>query len=241
MALPILVAPKYELVLPSSGKTYSYRPFLVKEEKVLLMAMEGNDEKEMVGAIKQIISSCVENIDVNILPTFDLEYVFLKLRAKSVNDKVTFNVKHANNINSKGEDCDGKRAVTIDLNKVEVVKTPGHSNKIQLNDQVGLIMKYPNIEISETAKNTDSDTENVFDMIKKCIESVFDTERTYSPSDYTPKEMDTFIDSLTNQQLEDIQKFFETMPKLKYEMKWKCEKCGCEEVVLLEGLNNFFT
>ncbi len=149
MALPVIATPKYELTLPSSKKKYKYRPFLAKEEKILLIAMEGGSEKEIIDAIKGIITACVDGLTADNLPMFDLEYVFLKLREKSIGDVVTFYAQHKNGKNSNGEECDGSGEVRVDLVDVKIVFDPKHSNKIMLDDKVGVVMKYPTIEMVE--------------------------------------------------------------------------------------------
>lgn len=240
MALPVIATPKYELILPSTKKKYKYRPFLAKEEKILLMAMEGGDEKEILLAIKDIIKSCVEGLDSNNLPTFDLEYVFLKLREKSVSDIITFYTRHKNGINSKGEECDRKGEVQVDLSKVEIQFNEDHSNKIQLDDKIGLVMKYPTLEFIEEVGSDSKDSSAIFDMIKRSIDYIYDSENVYNISDYSDTEVNDFIESMTHAQLEKIQDFFTTLPKLSYTVKWRCEKCGVVEEIVIEGLTNFF-
>lgn len=240
MALPVIATPKYELTLPSTKKKYKYRPFLAKEEKILLMAMEGVDEKEIVEAIKTIIRSCVDGLDADNLPLFDLEYVFLKLREKSIGDVITFNTQHKNGINSKGEECDGHGQVELNLADVRVIFEKEHSNKIKLDDNIGIVMKYPTVETAESMSNDASESDLVFDTIKQLIDYIYDAENVYRIEDHTKEEVDQFIDSLTHSQLEKIERFFETMPKVKHTVKWKCEKCGVEEDIVIEGLSNFF-
>lgn len=241
MALPVITTPKYELTLPSTKKKYKYRPFLAKEEKILLMAMEGGDEKEIVEAIKNIIRSCVDGIDADNLALFDLEYVFLKLREKSIGDVITFYTQHKNGINSRGEECDGKGEVKVNLGDVKVVFDKDHTNKIQLDDKIGVVMKYPTVELAGSMDKDSSDSDLVFDMIKNSMDFIYDAENVYNISDHSDEEVDQFIDSLSHHQLEKIQNFFATMPKVKHTVNWKCEKCGVEEEIVIEGLSNFFT
>jgi hypothetical protein len=236
MALPVLNTPKFELTLPSTKKKYKYRPFLAKEEKVLLIAMEGGDDKEIVNAIKDIISVCVEKIDVESLPLFDIEYVFLKLREKSIGDTIIFYVKHQD----PTSECKHRQEVKINLSDVNVYFDEEHTNKIQLDSKIGLVLKYPTMSLAEEIESMDTDNvDSVFNMIKKSIDYVYDAENTYT--DFTPKELDDFIGSWSHTQLEAVNKFFETMPMLKYDIVWKCEKCGKEETVSIEGISNFFT
>lgn len=241
MALPVIATPKYELTLPSSKKKYKYRPFLAKEEKILLIAMEGGSEKEIIDAIKGIITDCVDGLNADNLPMFDLEYVFLKLREKSIGDVVTFYTQHKNGKNSNGEECDGSGEVKVDLVDVKIVFDPKHSNKIMLDDKVGVVMKYPTIEMAEGMDGAKDDAESIFGVIKNSIDYIYDSENVYNLSEYSSEEVDVFIDSMTHGQLEKIQEFFTTMPKLSHTVKWKCEKCGVVEEIVIEGLSNFFT
>lgn len=242
MALPILNTPKFELNLPSTKKKYKYRPFLAKEEKVLLIAQEGGDEKEIINAIKDIINACVENINVEELPIFDLEYIFLKLREKSIGDVIKFYVSHHEGLNPKGELCDNKEEIEINLSEVKVIFDKNHSDKIQLDDTFGVCMKYPSLKFAQEFEASNmSDTETIFSMLKKSIDYIYDKETVYPTSEATEKELNDFVDSMTHSQMEKLNVFFDTMPKLKHEITWKCKKCGLTEKIVLEGLSNFFT
>lgn len=234
MSLPKLETPKFELTLPSTKKKYKFRPFIAKEEKVLLIALEGGDEQEVINTVKNIIEVCVEGIDVEKLPMFDLEYIFLKLREKSIGDKIKFSVKHP-----EGE-CNHVQNVEIDLSEIEVSFDENHTNKIQLNSSTGVVMRYPTLELAGEISNVnENDPDAVFDIIKKSIEYVYDTDTVYN--NFTPSELSDFVESMSHSQLEKITNFFTTMPKLRHEIKWKCDVCGKEETVVLEGLANFFT
>lgn len=239
-ALPVLETPKFELTLPSTKKKYKFRPFLAKEEKILLMAMEGGEDTEIINAIKELIEACVTGINVEKLAIFDLEYVFLKLREKSVGDIITLNVQHKNGLNSKREACDNKEGVEIDLSTVEVTFDEKHTNKIQITDSVGVVMKYPSFEMAESMDAKEDKDVSVFDFIKKSIDYIYDTENVYQASEHSDAELDEFIGSMSHAQLEKLQGFFETMPKLSHVIKWKCSKCGVEETITVEGLANFF-
>lgn len=238
MALPVIATPKFELILPSSGKKYKYRPFLVKEEKVLLIALEGGAPNEIITSIKEIIKSCVEGLNVDEMSIFDLEYVFLKLREKSISDTIVLYVKHIDKKNSEGNECDHVQEITVDLDKVEVIRNPDNNVKIQLTDSIGVVMKYPTIDLIDEL--TEFNAKSAFTIVERCIDYVYDEENTYPASDYSPKELHAFIESLSHSQFEKIERFFETLPKIQQEVKWKCNKCGSEEILILEGLNDFF-
>jgi hypothetical protein len=240
MALPILAAPKFELVLPSTKKKYKYRPFLAKEEKNLLIALEGGEQNEILTIVKDIINNCVENIDVEKIPMFDLEYIFLKLRSKSIGDKISFYVKHKDDTNIKGETCDHRELIEISISDVEVSFDESHTNKIMLNDKIGVCMKYPTIEMVEKFDNLEDNSAKAFDMIKECIDYIYDAEKVYPLAEETEESVNKFIDSLTHSQLEKIQNFFITMPKLTHTVNWKCSKCDTDDTLGLEGINSFF-
>jgi hypothetical protein len=239
MGLPKLDVPIYELELPSTGETISYRPFLVKEEKILLMAMEGEDEQEIVSAIKQIINNCVvtEKIKVSELPLFDIEYLLLNLRARSMGDTITTNYIRQGCTEEKCKPIQFE----IDVNTIQIEKDPTHDKKIELTDTVGMIMKYPDIQLMTKINNLDGiKTNEAFDMIIKCIDKIYDEETVYSKSEYTPKQIKEFVDNLTQDQFKKIEHFFNTIPKMYKDIKFDCEKCGYKENIRLEGLASFF-
>ena len=239
MALPILSTPKYELTLPSTGKKYKYRPFLVKEEKILLMALEGQDPVEIMNAVKEIIKVCVTGLDVEAIAIFDLEYIFLRLREKSIGDEILLYVQHINEINSKGEECSQKQQIKIDLGDVNIKTDPEHNKKIELTDTIGVVMKYPTFSMISKMKEMSSDT--AFEILEKCIDYIYDADKTYPSAECSPGELGFFLESLSHSQMEKIEKFFETQPKLYHEAKWVCKKCGVEETLVLQGLTDFFT
>lgn len=241
MALPKLDVPIHELTLPSTGKKLKYRPFLVKEQKLLLMAGEGNDPKDMVNSLRQIIiNCCVENdLDVESLPLFDIEYIFLQLRSKSVGEVSTVKFKCKNIVDESP--CGGVIESEIDLSKIKVDKDKRHDNKIELLNKLGMIMKYPRIELLteiENLENTNMD--EIIKIIAKCIDSIYDEDTVYSSKDHTPEELENFLLGMTQEQFEKVQLFFETMPRLKETIATKCEKCGLEDTIELEGLQSFF-
>ena len=238
MALPKLDLPLYELELPSTGEKVSYRPFLVKEEKILLMAMESENEKEMVTGVRQIITNCVsgENFDVDKIPLFDIEYILLHLRGVSMGGIVT--MKYKNNTCEK-KNCK-PLSVDIDILESQIKKDPDHNPKIELTDTVGLIMGYPDINMISRISGADQSIEASMEVISRCIEKVYDEDNVYSRVDFTVEEIKEFVDNLTQPQFEKVQKFFNTTPKIFQEVEVSCEKCDFKETITLEGLSSFF-
>jgi hypothetical protein len=240
MPLPKIEVPKYELTIPSSGKQVKFRPFLVREEKILLIAMEAEDEKQMVGAVKDIITNCVyDEINVDEMPMFDIEYIFLQLRAKSKGEEI--------DLTFECEKCKTPIETKVDLSTINVTKTEGHDTKIQLTDEVGIIMRYPSLTVQEIITNQDNtDTENIFRTINHCIDSIWDKESVYPAKDHTEKELLEFIESLPDKAFEKLQQFFTTIPVLKHDIKLHCEagkgkkKCNWKGTKTLEGLGSFF-
>lgn len=236
MALPKIGVPTLELHLPSNGKTVKYRPFIVKEEKVLLLALESEDEDQITNAVKDVIKSCVlSRIKVDELPAFDLEYIFLKIRAAAVGEVITMNVTCM-------DDGETTVEVEINLNDVEIYHPEGHTNKIMLTDDMGIIMKYPSMDRFIEAEFLDKEikTEEVFDFIAESIDQVFDSEEVWDSSTTSKKEMKEWVETLTTKQFEAIQKFYETMPKLRYQFSVVNPKTGKKSDYTIEGLQNFF-
>ena len=241
MALPKLNVPVYETVLPSTEKVIKYRPFLVKEEKILLTAMEGTDQKSIIPAVKQIINNCVqEEIDVEKLPTFDIEYLFLRLRAKSIGESVTIGLKPWGCPNNKGELCENSTQVELNLEDVAVIKNEKHNSKIMLDDKIGIKMNYPDMDKLGNIIQGEETTVTGMNVIKDCIEMIFTDEETFERDSFNEKELDDFLDSLNTQQFIKIKEFFDTMPTLKHTVKYKCETCGEEKETTIQGLNSFF-
>ena len=240
MALPKLNVPVYEAVLPSTEKVIKYRPFLVKEEKILLTAMEAGEDSAMIPAVKQIINNCVEgNLDVDKLPTFDIEYLFLRLRAKSVGEQVTLGLKPWGCPKNKGELCENSTQVNVNLEEVNVIKTEKHSNKIMLDDKIGIQLSYP--DMSKLGKVDKIDTaEAGMNIIKDCIDMIYTEEEMYERGTFTDKELDEFVESLNTHQFRLIKNFFDTMTVLKDTVKYKCEICGEDKETTIQGLNSFF-
>ena len=239
MALPKLNVPVYEAILPSTEKVIKYRPFLVKEEKILLTALEADDTKALSGAVKQIVNNCVQGeLDVDKLPTFDIEYLFLRLRAKSVGEKVTVGLKPWGCPNNEGKLCENTTEIEINLEEVKVDKKKAPSPKIMLDDKIGIKMKYPNID---TINLTGTTSEAAgMDVIKGCVDMIFTEEDTHERDSFTDEELDEFIDSLNSEQFKLVKDFFDNMPILKHTVKYKCNTCGEKKETILQGLNSFF-
>ena len=236
MALPILDLPTYELEVPSTGKTIRYRPFLVKEEKVLLLALEGEDDKAIEVAVKNLLKGCITSrIKLENLSTFDLEYIFLKIRAASVGEIVEMEVTCLD-VNET------KIKYNLDLNKVEVIFPEGHSNKIMLTEETGIVMRYPGFDrfVQNSVSGVDLSTDDIFDIIAESIDQIFQGDEVYDSSTTTKKEFREFVDSLTTQQFEKIQAFFETAPKLSHSFSVRNPNTGIESTYTIEGLSNFF-
>ena len=233
MPLPVLSTPTYELTIPSSGQTVQYRPFLVKEEKILLMANEGGEATEIVRAMKQIIGNCIQNgYNTDNMPLFDVEYIFLKLRSKSVNE--------FSEVGFRCPECDEVNRIQIDLSSVEISTNDTHSNKIELTNDIGLIMKYPQLDSINMNDLQSTDVDTIFNVISSCIDSIYQGEEIHDSGDYTREEISEFINNLTQEQFLKIQQFFDTMPKLSHTVPYTCNKCEYDEPLVLEGLQNFF-
>ena len=236
MALPKLGYPTYELELPSTGKTIKYRPFLVKEEKVLLLALESKDEKQVIGAVKDLIKNCViTRLKVESLPSFDLEYLFLKIRGASIGENITLTVTCL-------DDNETQVEANINIDEVEVFKPEGHDKKIMFDDKTGIVMRYPSMKefVDREFLQKEMKTEDVYGFIADSIDQIFDDEEVYDSSTTTKKEFRTFVDSLTTKQFEKIQKFYETSPKLSHTFKVVNPKTGKESSYTIEGLQSFF-
>ena len=237
MALPKLNTPTYELEIPSTDEKIKYRPFLVKEEKILMMALETKDNTQIVNAVKDIVTECTFNkINISTMPMFDTEYIFLQIRSKSVGE--------VSKIKILCPDGDGKTYADVEINLDEVKVQVGddHTNKIELTDDMGVIMTYPNIDSFADSGIKDINASNMLDVIGSCILQIYEEkgEKVYESKDQTKKELNDFIESMNTKQFQDIQKFFDTMPKLKHEIKIKNPKTKKESKVTLTGLNDFF-
>lgn len=243
MSLPKINTPTYELIIPSNGKKIKYRPFLVREEKILILALESEDTKQITTAVVDILSECVltKNVDVTKLATFDIEYLFLNVRSKSVGETVDVNITCPD---------DGKTSVemSINIDSIKVQKVKGHKSIIKLDDQYSMKLKYPsmtqfiesNFESGQDG-GEGSDIDKSMGMITSCIEMIYDNEESWDAADSSQKELEEFIEQLNSKQFKLIEKFFETMPKLSHKVKVTNPKTKVESEVVLEGLASFFT
>jgi len=239
MPLPKINTPIYDLTLPSTGKKIKYRPFLVKEEKILIMALETEDISQITNAIVEILNDCIltKGVSVSKLATFDIEYLFLNVRAKSVGETVEVNVVCPD---------DNKTSVQMEINldSIKVQKTRGHKSIIKLDDQYSMKLKYPSLDEfidSNFESNEESDVDKSLNMITSCIEMIYDEEESWAASDSTQQELEEFIEQLNSKQFKAIEKFFETMPKLSHKVKVINPTTEVESEVVLEGLASFFT
>ena len=238
MPLPTIATPTYELEIPSIKKKIKYRPFLVKEEKILIIAMESEDTKQIAEALKTVISNCIltKGIKVEELSTFDIEYLFLNIRGKSVGETVDVLV-------TCPDDGVTQIPLTINLDDIKVNVSDEHSKDIKVDESLTIRMRYPSIE--EFIKNNFINENNIsvddtFDLICSCIEQVYNEEESWASSDYTKQELITFVEQLTSNQFKKVEKFFETMPKLSHIIKVKNPNTKVESEVVLEGLTSFF-
>ena len=241
MGLPIIKTPQYELVLPSTGKTIKYRPFLVKEEKILILALESQSTKEITNAIKQVLKDCIvtKGIKVETLPTFDIEYIFLNVRGKSVGESLDL-------IITCSDDGETQVPVTVFIDQIKVEENPEHKKDIQLDTDLVLRMKYPSLDqfirtnFDFSSEQSSSSIERSFDIIASCIDVIFNAEESWSAADSTKKELTDWIETLTPNQFKEIEKFFDTMPRLSHTVKVINPKTKVESDVTLEGLTSFF-
>tara|TARA_Y100000592_G_C5403452_1_gene284361 strand:- start:38 stop:754 length:717 start_codon:yes stop_codon:yes gene_type:complete len=237
MPLPKISTPTYELVLPSSGRKIKYRPFLVKEEKILIIALESQDQKQIATAIKQILSACIltKGTKVEKLSTFDIEYLFLNVRGKSVGEQIEVMVTCPD---------DGKTQVplTINIDTIKVKKSKNHKTDIKLDEKYTMKMRYPSLDefIKSNFSVDQMKVDDTFDLIASCIDQVYSEEESWTQEDCTQKELSEFLEQLNSGQFKEVEEFFNTMPKLTHTVKVKNPNTGVESDVLLEGLQNFF-
>jgi hypothetical protein len=241
--LPKLDVPIYTVNLISTGKPIRFRPFLVKEQKLFLMAAESTDGNEMVGVIRQVLRNCVlDEMDIDSLPTFDLEYLFMNLRARSVEEIVDLRYKCNNTTKDEaGEEkkCSGVVEFKLNLLEVEPTKNPNHKNKIQLTENLGIAFKYPTFEMIQKYEKM-NENEVMLKILVDCIDYVYDKESVYYAKDSSREEMEEFIDNLQQKDLEKFKDFFDTMPEIKKDVHFKCPKCAYEEDIAIKGMQNFF-
>lgn len=235
MALPVVNAPKYSLVIPSSGETISYRPYLVKEEKILMVAMESKDQNQMLQALKDVIDSCTEGaINIGKLPIFDLEYLFLKIRSKSVGE--------TSDLSFKCSHCETKNDYQIDLEDVQVQGEIKKEVNIKVTDEIGLIMKYP--EVNNIQRSISTGESKGLDLamasIVSSIDSIYDQDNVYPAENETQQDLVNFVESLNANQFQKLAEFFEDLPTLRHEINFKCISCGENNQLKIEGLQSFF-
>lgn len=234
MALPKLATAKYELTLPSTGQKVEFRPFLVKEEKMLMLAQQEGSQQSLIRAVQDLIDACTfGKLDSKKLPTFDIEYVFLQIRCKSIGETATVTVICP-------DDEETKVKIDVNLSEVQCVKDKDHTNDIKISDDVGIIFDYP--EISKVVKITSGKNDAVatFDVIKTCVNQIYDTTNVYTRNDIEDKDLDDFIESMSHEQFMKVQSFFETMPKVKHKITVKNPKTEVVSDLTLEGLQDFF-
>ena len=237
MPLPTIATPTYELELPSSKKKIKYRPFLVKEEKILVIAMESQDDSQIGNAIKEVISNCImtRGVKVQNLATFDIEYLFLNIRGKSVGETVDVLI-------TCPDDNQTQVPLSIDLDEIQVTISPEHSRDIKLDDNLTLRMKYPALDqfIKSNFNVSEVSVDDTFELIAGCIEQVYSEEESWNASDCSKKELFQFVEQLSSKQFKEIETFFETMPKLSHTITVTNPKTGVESDIVLEGLTSFF-
>ena len=236
MALPKLTTPTYELEVPSTDEKLKYRPFLVREEKILLIALESGKSEDIITAIKDIVTECTYGkIDLGKMPMFDVEYIFLNIRAKSVGEVSTLKLLCP-------DDKETYVNVDIDLSEIMVQVDEGHNPKIELTDEMGMIMRYPSIDTLNATGISSINASNMLDVIGTCILQIYDKkgEEVFETKDQTKKEVSEFVESLNTKQFADVQKFFDTMPKLKHTVELENPKTGVKSEIVLQGLNDFF-
>ena len=238
MPLPRIVTPTYELELPSTEQTIKFRPFLVKEEKLLVIALESEDTKQITNAIKTVIKNCIETkgIKVETLPTFDIEYLFLNIRAKSVGEEIDVNIICP-------DDEETSVSVKINVDDIKVQTNEDHTNRIKLDDTLMMEMKYPSLE--QFIKNNfdisnNSAIDQSFELVASCVNKIYNEDEVWAAADVTKKELMDFLDQMNTAQFKQIEKFFETMPKLSHTIKVKNPNTEVESDVVLEGLSSFF-
>ena len=244
MALPKIDVPIYNVKLISTGKSIRFRPFTVKEEKLFLMANESEDVQAIIDATKQVLHNCIlDEVDIEALPVFDIENIFLNIRARSVGEIINLRYKCNNDVKDEGSEETHKcnHIVDIELNVLEIEPTFNEKNdkKIEITDKMGFVMKFPSLEMLRNFTAT-SEVDAILDLTVGCIDYIYDDENIYYAKDSTKEELVDFIESLMSKDLEKIKVFFDTMPKIKKDVEFKCSKCGHEETIEIEGIESFF-
>ena len=241
--LPKLDVPIYSVNLISTGKPIRFRPFLVKEQKLFLMTAESADGNEMISTIRQVLKNCVlDEIDIDSLPTFDLEFLFMHLRARSVEEVVELNYKCNNRVkDEEGQEktCSGVVNLKVNILEIEPTKNAKHEKKIQINNDLGIVFKYPTFEMFQKYEKM-SESEVMINILVDCIDYIFDKEQVYYAKDTPKKELEDFVDNLQQKDLEKFKEFFDTMPEIKKDFHFKCPKCAYEEEITIKGMQSFF-
>ena len=240
--LPKIDIPIYETNLISNGNLIRFRPFLVKEQKLFLMASESEDQKETINTIKQVLRNCIlDDIDVDKMATFDIEYLFLQLRARSVGEVVNLRFT-CNNTSKDNETEKCGNTVQIDVNVLDVKPeiNSEHNNKIEITDKIGIVLKYPTFGAVDIMDINTQDMEQILNVIISCVDYIYDDEQIYYGKDTSKEELREFIENLRQPDLEKISQFFNTLPKMKKELEFNCNKCGYKEILHLEGIQSFF-
>ena len=236
MGLPKIDQPLFELTVPSTEKKITFRPFTVKEEKVLLIARESGDIEQIVLAVKQIVNNCCQDVDVDTLSVFDLEYIMLQVRAKSVNNEIKFTIQDP--------DTEEEVELKVDIDEIQITRDPDHVKKVELNDQYFMMMRYPTINELAGLQDVEGEPEAniLFNTMVACIETLVDstTDEVYSFSDFSPKEIEEFVEQFTTSTVEQLQQFFATSPKMKYSVNYT-DNTGKDKTFNMEGMDTFFT
>jgi hypothetical protein len=239
MALPLQNTPTYNLTIPSTGKSVRFRPFLIKEEKSLLIAQQSEDLMIMIDTLKNVIKDCIiDKVDVDKFATFDIEYIFTQIRAKSVGETVELIVQCDED---HGEQQEKSRVkLIIDLSTIEVEKDPKHTNKIDLFGDVGMVLRYPTIEIMKRMESSEDNLESIFQIVADSVDYIYQGEEVFYAKETTREEILQFLENLTSDQFAKVNDFFTTMPRIKKDVEYKCPLCGKQHKKTLEGLQSFF-
>jgi DNA-directed RNA polymerase subunit M/transcription elongation factor TFIIS len=236
--------PIYEVKLISNGKKLKFRPFTVKEEKLFLMANQGEELDNVVDTIKQVINNCVlDEFDIDSLPLFDIEHIFLNIRARSISEIVNLQYKCNNTVaneeTKEEKECGNVIKIELNVLEIEPIKQEGHSNKIEITEKMGVVMRYPSFETIKKF-NAEDEADSIIKITVDCIDYIYDPDSIYYAKDFTEDELVEFVESMQAKDLEKIKFFFDTMPKMKKDVDFKCNKCGYEEKIEIEGIQNFF-
>jgi hypothetical protein len=243
--LPKLDIPTYEISLVSNDQKIKFRPFLVKEEKILLMALESGQENDILRAIKQILQNCIiTEINIDDLPLFDLQYIFLQLRARSVGETIEVRLRHRDGINKNGVECDGTQLIKINIDEIRPSKNKKLEPKIELSKDIGIVLKYPTVDILDkisTTSNTQGILDNTFEIVAESVDYIYEKDEIYHRKDHKKEEFVEFLNNLNSEQFEKIKEFFSNMPTMSLTKNYRCKKCGIDEELELKTLEDFFS